>query len=146
MDLMTILLLVIFAFFIFTMFRRNKKAQTQQAEMQSKFVPGVEVMTSFGLFGRILSYDDAENKVVLELSPGTTATVHRQAVSKIIDQADAAETNELAEPSPLADSATGLPGEGTVTKYPADRPTPTPESQLNETPEQTLKRLEGEGK
>jgi preprotein translocase subunit YajC len=72
--------------------------------------------------------------------------VHRQAVSKIIDQADAAETNELAEPSPLADSATGLPGEGTATKYPADRPTPTPESQLNETPEQTLKRLEGEGK
>ena len=85
MDLMTILLLVIFAFFIFTMFRRNKKAQAQQAQMQSKFVPGVEVMTNFGLFGRIVSFDDVENKVVLELSPGTTATVHRQAVSKIVE-------------------------------------------------------------
>lgn len=146
MDLMTILLLVIFAFFIFTMFRRNKKTQAQQAEMQSKFVPGVEVMTSFGLFGRIVSYDDAENKVVLELSPGTTATVHRQAVSKIIDQADATETSELAEPAPLADPGAEVPGGGTVSSYPADKPAPTPESQLNETPEQTLKRLEGEGK
>jgi preprotein translocase subunit YajC len=142
MDLMTILLLVIFAFFIFTMFRRNKKAQAQQAQMQSKFVPGVEVMTSFGLFGRIVSFDDVENKVVLELSPGTTATVHRQAVSKIVEPtetpADEDSTGATTEPtlgathSPSADHA-------------ADKPV-TPESQLNETPEQTLRRLEGEGK
>lgn len=142
MDLMTILLLVIFAFFIFTMFRRNKKAQAQQAQMQSKFVPGVEVMTNFGLFGRIVSFDDVENKVVLELSPGTTATVHRQAVSKIVEPtetpADEEATGALTEPTlgsthnPSAERA-------------ADKPA-TPETQLNETPEQTLRRLEGEGK
>ena len=44
-------------------------------------------MTSFGLFGRIVSIDDAENKVVLELSPGHLATVHRQAVTKIVEPA-----------------------------------------------------------
>ena len=42
-------------------------------------------MTSFGLFGRIVEMDDEENKVVLELSPGNLATVHRQAVTKIIE-------------------------------------------------------------
>ena len=41
-----------------------------QAKMQSKFAPGVDIMTSFGLFGRIVSMDEAENKVVIELSPG----------------------------------------------------------------------------
>ena len=44
-------------------------------------------MTSFGLFGRIVSIDDDENKVVLELSPGNLATVHRQAVTKIVEPA-----------------------------------------------------------
>src|SRR5690242_10327687 len=69
-DPMTILLFVMLGLFVFMMFRRNKKTQQQQAQMQSQFAPGVEVMTSFGLFGRIVSIDEAENKVVIELSPG----------------------------------------------------------------------------
>lgn len=147
MDLMTILLLVIFAFFIFTMFRRNKKAQAQQAEMRTKFVPGVEVMTNFGLFGRILSVDEAENKVVLELSPGTTATVHRQAVSKIVEPPVPAEEN-------VTDAGLGASGAEGSAMDPRFDPRPEiqrpeaqrPEAQLHETPEQTLRRLEGEGK
>ena len=142
MDLMTILLLVVFAFFIFTMFRRNKKQQTQQAEMRTKFVPGVEVMTSFGLFGRILEVDDAENKVVLELSPGTTATVHRQAVSKIVEpSAPVVEGDAAAVATDPADFETA---HGEEHGHPAAAP--SPDSQLHETPEQSLKRLEGEGK
>ena len=140
MDLMTILLLVIFAFFIFTMFRRNKKAQAQQAEMRTKFVPGVEVMTSFGLYGRILSVDDAENKVLLELSPGTTATVHRQAVSKVIEPTELAASETAGEP--VAEAG----GTELAADHYDDKPARSPENQLNETPEQTLKRLEGEGK
>jgi preprotein translocase subunit YajC len=149
MDLMTILLLVIFALFIFMMFRRNKKAQAQQAEMRSKFVPGVEVMTNFGLFGRILSVDDNENKVVLELSPGATATVHKQAVSKVIEPTEPAAADSAEGTS--AGPAVGGPAQGFGTSHggsashggPAAQ---TPQSQLNETPEQTLKRLEGDGK
>ncbi|NUP73734.1 MAG: preprotein translocase subunit YajC [Sinomonas sp.] len=144
---MTILLLVIFAFFIFTMFRRNRKQQAQQAEMQSKFVPGVEVMTSFGLYGRIVAVDDAENKVVLELSPGTTATVHRQAVSKVVEPAapaadDAAEGADADGPSLDRPEGEVKPSFGT--RGPSGPA--SPESQLGETPEQTLKRLDGEGK
>ena len=48
-DIMTILLFVLLGLFVFMMFRRNKKTQQQQAQLQSKFEPGVEVMTSFGL-------------------------------------------------------------------------------------------------
>jgi preprotein translocase subunit YajC len=132
---MTILLFVMLAVFVFMMFRRNKKTQQQQAQLQSKFGPGVEVMTSFGLFGRIVEIDDAENKVVLELSPGNTATVHRQAVTKIVEPAVAAE-----EPAVVPDDASSL----TIDK--ADSTAPAADATRSETPDETLRRLNDEGK
>lgn len=132
---MSILLFVMLGVFIFMMFRRNKKTQQQQAELQSKFGPGVEVMTSFGLFGRIVDIDEAENKVTLELSPGNLATVHRQAVTKVVEPVAEA-TAEPAAASPVVpDDASSLA-------------TPEPGSTATgaETPEETLKRLNDEGK
>jgi preprotein translocase subunit YajC len=137
---MTILLFVMLAVFVFMMFRRNKKTQQQQAELQSKFGPGVEVMTSFGLFGRIVEINDAENKVTLELSPGNTATVHRQAVTKIVEPVVAAE-----EPSIVPDDASSLTAE-TPDAEKTDSAAPFNETPGNETPEETLRRLNGEGK
>lgn len=126
-DPMTILLFVMLGLFVFMMFRKNKKTQQQQAEMQSKFAPGVDVMTSFGLFGRIVSIDDAENKVVLELSPGNEATVHRQAVTKILDKVE--------EEAPV------VPNDASsLTAADADAPA------ANETPEETIARLNKEDK
>ena len=85
MDPTLLLMLAALAVLMFFMMRRNKKTQQQQQQMQSKFAPGVDVMTSFGLFGTIRSIDEAENKVVLELSPGHLATVHRQAIAKVVE-------------------------------------------------------------
>jgi preprotein translocase subunit YajC len=128
---MNILLFVLLGVFIFMMFRRNKKAQQQQAKLQSQFAPGVDVMTSFGLFGRIVSMDEAENKVVLELSPGNLATVHRQAVTKVVET-PAAEEAAVEVPDD-ASSLSGQP-QGGSTVDPA------------ETPEESIKRLNGEDK
>lgn len=134
-DIMTVLLFVMLGLFVFMMFRRNKKTQQQQAKLQSKFEPGVEVMTSFGLFGRIVEIDEAENKVTLELSPGNTATVHRQAVTKIVEPVVAAE-----EPGVVPDDASSLTAETT------DAAAPAIDAPRNETPEETLRRLNDEGK
>jgi len=124
---MTILLFGMLAVFIFMMFRRNKKTQQQTAKLQSQFAPGVDVMTSFGLYGRIVSMDDAENKVVLELSPGNLATVHRQAVTKIVE--------------PTEEAALDVPDDASsLTAADTDAPAPA------ETSEETLKRLNDEGK
>ncbi|TWD56451.1 protein translocase subunit yajC [Arthrobacter sp. AG367] len=132
---MSILLFVMLGVFIFMMFRRNKKTQQQQAELQSKFAPGVEVMTSFGLFGRIVDIDEAENKVTLELSPGNLATVHRQAVTKVVEPvAEAA-----AQP---ADASPVVPDDASSLTTPESGSTATGA----ETPEETLKRLNDEGK
>ena len=96
-------------------------------------------MTSFGLFGRIVDIDDAENKVALELSPGNPATVHRQAVTKIVEPVVAAE-----EPTVVPDDASSL----TTEKLGAEGTTPAPPSRRagTETPEETLRRLNDEGK
>jgi preprotein translocase subunit YajC len=130
---MNIVLFAMLGIFIFMMFRRNKKTKEQQATLQSQFAPGVEVMTSFGLFGRIVSMDDEENKVVLELSPGNLATVHRQAVTKIVEPAAVAEE----EPTVVPDDASSLTTQdagtsGTATAAP-------------ETPDVTRKRRYEEG-
>jgi preprotein translocase subunit YajC len=133
---MSILLFVMLGVFIFMMFRRNKKTQQQQAELQSKFGPGVEVMTSFGLFGRIVEIDEAENKVTLELSPGNTATVHRQAVTKIVEPAVVPET----APTAVPDDASSITGHDVTAQETGTQAQPA------ETPDETLKRLNDEGK
>ncbi|MET1088305.1 MAG: preprotein translocase subunit YajC [Arthrobacter sp.] len=133
---MSILLFVMLGVFIFMMFRRNKKTQQQQAELQSKFGPGVDVMTSFGLFGRIVDIDEAENKVTLELSPGNTATVHRQAVTKIVEPAVVPEAAAATVPDD-ASSLTGPEVKAQESGAPA---------QPADTPDETLKRLNDEGK
>lgn len=148
LDPMTILLFVMLGVFVFMMFRRNKKTQQQQAELQSKFGTGVEVMTSFGLFGRIVEIDEAENKVVLELSPGNLATVHRQAVTKIVEPVAVAE-----EPTVVPDDASSLTGQETDRAETVNRAGTvngtepvSPTEVVNETPEESLKRLNDEGK
>ena len=138
---MTILLFVMLGVFVFMMFRRNKKTQQQQAQLQSKFGPGVEVMTSFGLFGRIVDIDEAENKVTLELSPGNTATVHRQAVTKIVEPVVAAE-----EPTVVPDDASSLTTEKRERREPTDSAAALNDAPSAETPEETLRRLNDEGK
>ncbi|MEO5778696.1 MULTISPECIES: preprotein translocase subunit YajC [Arthrobacter] len=127
---MTILLFVMLGVFVFMMFRRNKKTQQAQAQVQSQFAPGVEVMTSFGLYGRIIEMDDEENKVVLELSPGNLATVHRQAVTKIVEPVVAAEETPV-----VPDDASAL----TFDKAPE-------QTAAGESADETMRRLNDEGK
>ncbi|MFC7402231.1 preprotein translocase subunit YajC [Citricoccus sp. GCM10030269] len=117
-DPFLLLMLAVFAILIFSMFRRNKKTQQQQQQLHSSLGPGIEVMTTMGLFGTIVSVDKEENKAVIELSPGNTATVHLQAIGKAVDpvaESDAetgAEADALADGSTVPDSPAGLDDTG----------------------------------
>ncbi|GGC82505.1 hypothetical protein GCM10011512_06540 [Tersicoccus solisilvae] len=152
MDPLFLIMLVVLIFLIFTMFRRNKKAQTEAQERKSSMAPGQQVMTSYGLFGTVVSVDAPENKVVLELSPGNTATVHLQSVTKIIDPAETSATADAgataagapldAEPldTPRADAQrTGDPVLGDPRD--ADGAASDASATRTETPEETLRRL-----
>lgn len=107
-DPFLLVMLLIFGFLIFSMFRRSKKAQQQQQELRSSLAPGVEVMTTMGLFGTVLSVDTEENKAVIELSPGNTATVHLQAIGKAVEPAAATSAEAASFEAPeYRDEATG---------------------------------------
>jgi preprotein translocase subunit YajC len=75
-----VIIVLIVGFMIYSG-RRNRARQTQ---LQEKMVPGVEVMTNFGLFGKLLSIDPATNVAEVETTPGTIIRVHRQTLSKVV--------------------------------------------------------------
>ncbi|TAM69970.1 MAG: preprotein translocase subunit YajC [Microbacteriaceae bacterium] len=85
MDPLTIGMLVILAVLVIFMFRSSKKRKRQAEELQQKVVPGADVMTNSGVFGTIASIDDEDNKIRLEVAPGVVITVHRQTVTRVID-------------------------------------------------------------
>lgn len=121
-DPMTLILLAVFAIFIFMMFRRQKATKKAQQEQQAKMALGVSVMTNFGLYGTVLAIDEEENKVVLELSPGNTATVHRQTITKIIAPEETPDT--------VPNDASSLTGEGSY-QAPAGESTQETLARLN---------------
>jgi len=88
MDPLTIGMLVILAVLVFFMFRNSRKRKAQQEELQSKIVPGAEVMTNFGLFGTLKSIDELSNVAELETSPGNIVRVHRQTLAKVVTSED----------------------------------------------------------
>ncbi|RZU61490.1 protein translocase subunit yajC [Zhihengliuella halotolerans] len=119
---MNLILLAAFALLIFMMFRGRQKQKKAQADLQSKMQDGARIMTNFGLFGTVVEQKPEENQIVLEIAPGTNVTVHSGAVARVVDAND-----EPAEP---------------VEEHVADDAAPSTE----ETPEETMRRLNDEGK
>jgi len=94
-DPFTIIMLAVLAVLIFFMFRNSRKRQAEARELQTKVQPGAKVMTNFGVFGTILSIDEEENQVLLETSPGTVLTVHRQTIARVVHPVESAPVTEV---------------------------------------------------
>ncbi|MBF4599588.1 preprotein translocase subunit YajC [Frigoribacterium sp. VKM Ac-1396] len=85
MDPATLIMVLLLVVLVVFMFRNKKKRDRQQAELQNKLVPGVEVMLSFGVYGTVVSIDDENNVAEVEVSPGTVLKVHRQTLGRVVD-------------------------------------------------------------
>ena len=85
MDATTIIMVLLLVVLVFFMFRNKRKRDAQQATLQSKMVPGVEVMLSFGVYGTLVSIDDEANIAEVEVSPGTVLRVHRQTLGRVVE-------------------------------------------------------------
>lgn len=97
MDPTLILLVVALgAFIVFQVFQ-GKKRKRETEERQTKFVPGVEIMTNYGLYGTILTMDEETNVVTIESTPGTVLKIHRQTILKVADYEVVAEPEEEAD-------------------------------------------------
>ena len=107
-----IVMLAVMAMLIFFMFRNSKKRKADMEAMREKMVPGAEVMTNFGLFGTLVSVDEETNVAEVETSPGTIVRVHRQTLSRVVDdtpvadEVDEADAEELPAETALGDGAT----------------------------------------
>ncbi|MBC7592049.1 MAG: preprotein translocase subunit YajC [Salinibacterium sp.] len=94
MDPLTIGMLAILAVLIFFMFRNSRKRKAQQEELRTQIVPGAEVMTNFGLYGKLISLDDTTKIAELEVAPGNIVRLHSQTIAKVVTD----EAGEAGEP------------------------------------------------
>lgn len=70
----------------FFMIRPNKKRTDDQRNMMNSLQPGTRVMLTSGIFGTIETMGDQQ--AVIELAPGTAITVVKQAIAKVLTEAD----------------------------------------------------------
>lgn len=89
------LLLIVVAFW-FLVIRPARKRSRDMASVQSSVGVGAEVMLGSGIYGTVV--DVADDTLQLEVSPGMTMKVARQAVVRVVDDAPQAE-----EPAPTND-------------------------------------------
>ncbi|MBA2773182.1 MAG: preprotein translocase subunit YajC [Nocardioidaceae bacterium] len=78
--LLPLVLLLVLAYFL--MIRPARKRAQETAQLQSALSVGDDVMTTSGIFGRVVEATDEH--VGLEVATGTVIRVHRGAVGKIL--------------------------------------------------------------
>jgi len=84
-DPTLIILVALIAVMAIFMFRNSRKRQAEAAQLQEKLVPGVEVMTTQGIYGTLISLDHEKNEAVIETTPGTRLRLHSQTVSRVVE-------------------------------------------------------------
>ena len=99
-DLNVLFFGAILVVLVLFMFRNGRKRQKDQQTLAQSLKPGAEVMTTFGLFGTIESFDETENKLVLRTGPTSEVTIHRQAVGRVVTPAPGSEDADVTTTAP----------------------------------------------
>jgi preprotein translocase subunit YajC len=81
--------------FYFLILRPQRKRQQAIQQTMNALSPGDRVMLASGLFGTVVSV--GAKQVVLEVSPGSELTVLKQAISRIVTEADEDSVDEQEE-------------------------------------------------
>ena len=74
------LLLIVVIFWLFII-RPQRRRQQEYSRLQSQLEPGLEVMTTSGIFAEIVSINDLD--AVLRIADGVEIRVHRQAIGQV---------------------------------------------------------------
>ena len=97
-------LLLLAVVFYFLLLRPARVRQRQAQEVQNALRPGLEVMTTAGMYATVRELED--DVVVLEVAPGVLSRFAKGAVARILDPAD------LADPSGPGTETGGGAGTG----------------------------------
>lgn len=101
MESLLFFALILVAFY-FLIIRPQRTRARQAAQLQARLVPGVEIMTTAGMFGRVAEVND--DGVVLEISPGVLVRFAKAAVGRIVDADDAEQADETDDDSAADDT------------------------------------------
>lgn len=77
----------------------SRRRKAQAAERATAILPGVEVMTTTGIYGTVVSIDTEENVTMLQIAPKVIIKVHSRAIAHAVpvpvedDVADEAESS-----------------------------------------------------
>lgn len=96
MDVLLPFALILVAFY-FLILRPQRARARQAGHLQARLAPGVEIMTTAGIFATVMEIQD--DVLTLEISPGATMRVTKAAVGRILTEDGAPETHEPAEPA-----------------------------------------------
>jgi len=75
------LVLIVLVFWLLIV-RPQRKRQQQYATLQNELVPGLEVMTTSGIYAEVVTVGDQE--VTLRIADGVQIRVHRQAIGQVV--------------------------------------------------------------
>ena len=106
MDVLLPFALILVAFFFLILRPQRSRARAAE-QLQSRLAPGVEIMTTSGVFGTVKALRD--DRVELEIAPGVTITIIKAAVGRVVTEDGAA------EPAEEDEGATGTHGTDTTT-------------------------------
>lgn len=97
MDPTVILLGVVLLAFIVFQFYSAKRRKAQAETRATSIVPGVEVMTTAGIFGTLISIDTEENVAMIEVAPNVIMKFHSQAIRHAVTPDEPSEPVEESE-------------------------------------------------
>jgi preprotein translocase subunit YajC len=86
-DPYTLLMVAVLAVMVIFMIRNSRKQKADRESLQKKIVTGAEVMSTAGIYGKVVSINDEANEIVIESTPGTKLRLHRQAIASVVDKA-----------------------------------------------------------
>lgn len=106
MDPMTLIMFALIGVLIIFMFRNGRKRRAQMEELQTKMVPGAEVMLQSGIYATIDSIDEEANRATVT-SGSSTFVVHRNAIGQVVTPVEDVSVNDDLDVAPDDDPAFG---------------------------------------
>ena len=92
-------IVVVAGAFYLLIFRPSRARQSAAKATASRLAPGAKIMTTAGMFGRVVEIDGGE--VVIEIAPGVHVRYVAAAIAKVIEDTTAAGISDDDEPSAI---------------------------------------------
>jgi len=95
-------MILIFAVFYFFLIRPQEKRRKEQDALINSVKKGEEVVTSGGIFGKVVKVNESESTVLVEISENNTVKLAKSAIVEIIGRTAApVEAVKTVEKAPL---------------------------------------------